>query len=121
MDIFQNYSIAEIAAIIIFFIGVYGIIARRNIVKSVISIGIIETAIILFFVSSNIDHERAPIVMDTLESTHIADPMPQALMITTIVIGVGVTAIALTMFINLYHKYGTTNWKKSRNLRDKEL
>ena len=121
MNIFQNYSLGEIAAVIIFFIGVYGTIARRNIVKSVISIGIMETAIILFFVSSNIDHAKAPIVMDTSLSAHIADPMPQALMITAIVIGVGVTAIALTMFINLYHKYGTTNWMKARNLRDKEL
>ena len=121
MEIFQNYSIAEIAAIIIFLIGVYGIIARRNIVKSVISIGIIETAIILFFVSSNMDITKAPIGVDTLDSAYIADPMHQALMITAIVIGVGVTAIALTMFINLYHKYGTTNWKKARNLRDKEL
>jgi len=40
------------------------------------------------------------------------------LMITAIVIGVGVTAVALTMFINLYHKYGTTNWEKAREARD---
>jgi len=121
MEIINNFNIGEIAAIIIFFIGVYGIIARRNILKSVISIGIMETAIILYFVSSNKGYEKAPIAADTLNSAHIADPMPQALMITAIVIGVGITAIALTMFINLYHKYGTTNWKKARNLRDKEL
>ena len=121
MNFLKNFSIGEIAAIIIFFIGVYGVIARRNIVKSVISIAIMETAIILFFVASNNGYTRAPIVMDTIHSANIADPMPQALMITAIVIGVGVTAVALTMFINLYHKYGTTNWKKARNLRDKEL
>jgi len=121
MDILSNFSIGEIAAIIIFFIGVYGVIARRNIVKTVISIGIMEAAIILFFVSSNDGFTKSPIVMDTIDSGAIADPMPQALMITTIVIGVGVTAVALTMFINLYHKYGTTNWMKARNLRDKEI
>jgi multicomponent Na+:H+ antiporter subunit C len=41
-----------------------------------------------------------------------ADPLPQALMITAIVIGVSVTAVALTMFITMYHIYGTTNWGK---------
>lgn len=121
MDILNNFSLGEAAAIIIFFIGVYGIIARRNIVKSVISIGIMETAVILFFVSSKNGYTRSPIAADTLKSSAIADPIPQALMITAIVIGVGVTAVALTMFINLYHKYGTTNWKKARSQRDKEL
>ena len=121
MELIKNYSIGEIGAIIIFFIGVYGVIARRNILKTVISISIMETAIILFFIASNRGYTKAPIAMDTLQSAHIADPVPQALMITAIVIGVGVTAVALTMFINLYHKFGTTNWEKARNLRDKEL
>ncbi|MEX1377023.1 MAG: cation:proton antiporter subunit C [Eubacteriales bacterium] len=120
MNFLGNFSFGEIAAIIIFFIGVYGIIARRNIVKTVISLGIMETAIILFFVASSNAYEKAPILNDTIDSANIADPIPQALMITAIVIGVGVTAIALTMFINLYHKYGTTNWEKAKIVRDKE-
>lgn len=120
MSMFNNFSMGEIAAIIIFFIGVYGVIARRNIVKTVISIGIIQSAIILFIVSPSETITRSPIVMDTVDSAAIADPIPQALMITDIVIGVVVTAVALTMFINLYHKYGTTNWMKARNSRDKE-
>lgn len=110
----MQLSIGEITAIIIFFIGVYGVIARRNIVKTVLSIGIMETAVILFFVSSGgMGAERAPILGEGVA----ADPYPQALMITAIVIGVGVTAVALTMFINLYHKYGTTNWEKARKVR----
>lgn len=120
MNLFDNFSFGEIAAIIIFFIGIYGVIARRNILKTVICIGIMETAIILYFVSSKVVYEKAPIIADTISSAYIADPIPQALMITTIVIGVGVTAIALTMFINLYHRFGTTNWEKAKKLRDKD-
>ena len=112
----MNFSLGEIAAIIIFFIGVYGVVARRNIVKSVLSIGIMEAAAILFFLSAGGEGaERAPIMGPGVA----ADPIPQALMITAIVIGVGVTAVALTMFINLYHKYGTTNWEKAKNVREK--
>ena len=115
----DSISMGEIAAIIIFFIGVYGVIARRNIVKTVICLGIMETAIILYFLSSNVEHRYAPIIADTSQIADIADPMPQALMITAIVIGVGITAVSLTMFINLYHNYGTTNWEKAKRMRDK--
>jgi multicomponent Na+:H+ antiporter subunit C len=110
-------NIGEIGAIIIFFIGVYGVLARRNITKTVISIGIMEAAIILFFVAGGgAGSTSAPIVA----GVGAADAIPQALMITAIVIGIAVTAVSLTMFIYLYHKYGTTNWEKARKMREKE-
>ncbi len=115
----SGYSIGEITAIIIFFVGIYGIIARRNIVKTVISFGVMETGVILFFIAGGLGTEKAPILADTADIAAVADPIPQALMITAIVIGIGVTAVALTMFINLYHKFGTTNWEKAREARDR--
>lgn len=114
----SGYSIGEITAIIIFFIGIYGIIARRNIVKTVISFGVMETGVILFFIAGGFGSDKAPILADTGDIAAVADPIPQALMITAIVIGIGVSAVALTMFINLYHKFGTTNWEKAREARD---
>lgn len=101
----------ETVSILLFFIGVYGLIARRNIVKTIISIGIMEAAVILFFIAANFSHASVPPV-GTVGRVDMADPLPQALMITAIVIGVGVKAVSLTMFISLYHKYGTTNWVK---------
>jgi multicomponent Na+:H+ antiporter subunit C len=101
----------EMVSIILFFIGVYGIIARRNIIKTIISIGVMETAVILFFITINYSEGSVPPIGNTLKA-NIADPLPQALMITAIVIGVAVTAVSLTMFVTLYHKYGTTNWEK---------
>ncbi|TCT15455.1 multicomponent Na+:H+ antiporter subunit C [Natranaerovirga pectinivora] len=83
------------ASILIFFIGLYGLITRRNIVKSIISVTIMQTGIILFFIASN--HQ---------------DPLSEALMITAIVIGAAVTALSLVIFIHLYRLYGTTNWHK---------
>lgn len=101
----------ETVGIILFFIGLYGICARQNMVKTIISIGIMQTAIILYFVASNFETGMRPPI-GTAAPGIMADPLPQALMITAIVIGVAVTAVSLTMFITLYHKYGTTNWKK---------
>jgi len=41
----------------------------------------------------------------------VADPLPQALMITAIVIGISVTAVSLAIFINLFRRYGTADWQ----------
>ena len=103
-----------IIAFILFFIGIYGLIARRNIIKAIIAFGIMESAIILYFLGAH--HERnsiPPLLLKQIgEHAVVADPLPQALMITSIVIGVSVTAVGLTMFISLYYHYGTTNWQK---------
>ncbi|MBF7097076.1 cation:proton antiporter subunit C [Alkalibacter sp. M17DMB] len=110
---------SENVSIILFFLGVYGLIARRNIVKSIISLGIMQVATILYFVSAGVDEASAPPIGDLNGILTVADPLPQALMITDIVIGIGVTAAGLTMFIHLYHRYGSTNWEKIRKKRSK--
>ena len=106
-----DYINGETVSIVIFFIGVYGLIARRNVIKTIVSVGVMQVACILFFLTSNYtDGAAAP--LKASEGLHVADPLPQALMITAIVIGISVTAVALTMFITLYHNYGSTNWTK---------
>jgi len=50
----------ESISIILFFVGVYGLIARRNIIKSVMSISIMQVAIILYFITTNIAPGSAP-------------------------------------------------------------
>lgn len=103
----------EVVSIILFFIGVFGLVARRNIIKSIISIVIMEVAVILFFLTINFTPDSVPPI-GTEAVTHFADPLPQAIMITAIIIGVGTTAVALTLFITLHHRYGTTNWEKAK-------
>ena len=106
-----NFINAQNTAIIIFFIGVYGLCARRNIIKTIISLGIMGGGVILFFLSINRTAESMPPIF-TSNIAVAADPLPQALVITAIVVGISVTAVALIMFIAMYHKYGTTNWLK---------
>lgn len=109
----------ENISILLFFLGVYGLIARRNIVKSIISLGIMQMATILYFISANVEPGSIPPIGQLPVGAMVADPLPQALMITDIVIGVGVTAAGLTMFIHLYHRYGSTNWMKVKKKRVK--
>ena len=107
----MDFINGETISIVLFFIGLYGLIARRNVIKSIVSIGILQVACILFFLSINFIEGSLPPLKDSADHI-VADPLPQALMITAIVIGISVTAVSLTMFITLYHKYGSTNWYK---------
>ena len=107
----------ETVSLILFFIGLAGLILRRNMIISIISIGILDAAIILFFITLNSDLYRiAPMVAQSFEEA--ADPVPHALMITSIVIGIAVMAVSLILVINMYREYKTLDWKEARDKRD---
>ncbi len=111
-----NFINAQNTAIILFFIGVYGLCARRNVIKTIISLGIMGGGVILFFLSINRTAASMPPIFNG-DVPVPADPLPQALVITAIVVGIAVTAVALIMFISMYHKFGTTNWIKAMKHR----
>lgn len=100
-----------ILTFIVILIGFYGLATSTNIIKSVFSVTIIESGVILLFLNlGNLEGGAIPILNDQV--THIVDPLPQALMITTIVIGSTVTALALMLCIKIFHHYGTIEWKE---------
>ncbi|MCT4598544.1 MAG: cation:proton antiporter subunit C [Vallitalea sp.] len=109
----------ETIGVALFLIGIYGLLARRNIIKTIISMGIIQSGIILFFLTINYTRNSIPPIGTNLERT--SDPLPQALMITAVVIGISITAVSLIMFITLYHRYGTTNWNKATKKRGENI
>ncbi len=99
-----------ILSFVIILIGFYGICTSKNIIKSVFSITIIETGTILLFLNlGNLQGGSIPIIGHFVDN--IVDPLPQALMITAIVIGSTITALALMICIKIFHHYGTIEWK----------
>ena len=107
-----------ILCLILFCIGLYGVLRKRNIIKIVIGLGIIEYAINLFFVLVGYRmHGRAPILAKDQVIDNMVDPIPQALVLTSIVIGLAVTALIVAIAIRLYEKYGTFDITKIRRLR----
>ncbi len=114
----MDYINGENVSIILFFIGLAGIFSSRRIFKTIVSIGIMEVAVVTFFLTTFAStSDTIPI---GVTEGNVADPLPQALMITAIVIGVAVTATALVMFINLYHLYGTSNWETIHKKRTEQ-
>lgn len=121
----MTLHILDIFPVILFFIGFFGLITTTNIIKSIVFIMLLQTAVITFWlgVGSRLG-VVPPIIGDIayLESPDaIADPLPQALMLTAIIIGIAVTAVNITMLNGLFKKHKTVNWQAMEELeRDKE-
>ncbi|MCG8539223.1 MAG: NADH-quinone oxidoreductase subunit K [Clostridia bacterium] len=100
-----------ILSFIVVLIGVYGLATSKNIIKSIICINITQTAVVLIFLNlGSFNFGDIPIITD--EVIPMVDPLPQALMITTIIIGTTITALALMLSIKTFHYYGTLDWKE---------
>jgi multicomponent Na+:H+ antiporter subunit C len=99
--------------------GLYIILIKHNLIKVIIGLGILDTGVNLFLISIGyITKGTAPIFSrPEIDSEHMVDPVPQALVLTAIVIGVAVLALALSLAIRLYQHYGTLNLRKIRELK----
>ena len=101
-----NYA----AAMILFCIGFYTLIMRRNIIKKIIGLNIMETSVFLFLISVGYLKEGvAAIVAQGAEPSTMVNPIPQALVLTGIVIAVSINALSLSLALKLYRHYGTLN------------
>lgn len=98
-----------IIAVILFCLGCLCILTQHNLIKKVIGINIMQTAIFLFFIAvGNIKGGISPIYDPALpEGTLYINPLPSGLMLTGIVVSFSVTAFALVTIVKLYRYYGT--------------
>jgi len=103
---------------VIFSIGIYCIVRKRNVIKMIIGVIILEYAVNLFFILTAYRmHGRAPIFSDKQDIVNMVDPLPHALVLTSIVIGLAVTALLIAIAMRIYEKYGTFDITKIRELR----
>ena len=103
--------------LVLFAVGIYCILRKRNLIKIIIGIIIAEYGIHLFFALVGYRTEgRSPIFSPTEGILNMVDPLPQALVLTAIVIGLAVTAMTIAIAIRIYEKYGTFDITKIRKL-----
>ncbi len=106
MSLSHNYLYA--GAMLLFCIGLYNVIVRRNIVKKLIGLNIMETSVFFFYISLGYTKNGvAPVAGAGADPTRMVNPVPQVLVLTGIIVAVGVTALALSMVILLHRRYGT--------------
>ena len=104
----MRFEIVEIFAVITFFISFFGLITSKGVIKSIVSISVMEVSVIMFFLGLGYTSGIMPPIGQ--ESANAADPLPQALVITAIIIGVALTAVNLTMLISLCSQFQATEW-----------
>ncbi len=104
--------------LVLFCVGLYAILVKRNLIKIILGIIIIEYAINLFFILAAYRLEgRAPILAPGQIVKNMVDPLPQALVLTAIVIGLAVTALIVSIAVRVYEKYGTFDITKIKRLK----
>lgn len=107
-----------ILCFILFAIGLYCLLVKKNLVKKIIGLGITEYAINLFFILLGYKTGgEAPILDKKVVITNFVDPLPQALILTSIVIGLGVTSLMVAIALRLYEKYKTFDINEIRRLK----
>jgi len=89
-------------------IGLYGMIAKRNLIKKLIGMNIFQTAIFLFFIQGATKPGATVPVFDArlgTEAAHYLNPLPHVLILTAIVVSVATTGVALALLITIYRRY----------------
>ena len=106
-NLLNNYP--EAVAMILFGIGFSNLLLQKNLIKKIIGLNIMDTAIYLFLAEKGYIKGRvAPIVVDGVqEVTAYINPVPSGLVLTGIVVSVSVTALMLSLTIRLYRRYHT--------------
>ncbi len=109
-----------LTAIILFIIGFHTMLTHNNLIKKLLGMNIMETAIFLFFVAIGyVQGGRAPIIQTGRDYLYV-NPLPSALILTGIVVAVSITAYALSLIIRLYRHYGTLDASEIALLRARE-
>jgi len=110
LELFHDYG-AYWMCFLILTIGLYGMLVKKNYIKKVIGMTIFQAAIILFFIIAGYKEFATVPVRDPGLSTENVDayinPLPHALMLTAIVVGVATVGVALSLLIRVYARYGT--------------
>ena len=102
---------------VLFLVGMYGVLTKRDLVKIILSLAIMGYAenlfLILFGYKSNALY---PILTPGVDPGPMVDPLPQALVLTSIVIELGTTALLVAIVVRLFQKYKTFDITKIRRL-----
>ena len=114
----MSYSLA----CVLILIGFYGVVASRNVVRIVVGLIVAEHGVhLLLILIGYRSGGHAPILepgsaVDALAGRAV-DPLPQALVLTSIVIGLGLLALLVAICLRLYERYGTFDVTRMRRLR----
>ncbi len=94
--------------VVLLMIGFYAVIAKPNLMKKLLGLGIFQAAVFLLYITMNkVDGGTAPIIQAGAVDQLYSNPLPQVLILTAIVVGISTTALGLAIVVRIYEAYGT--------------
>ncbi|MDD2427966.1 MAG: cation:proton antiporter subunit C [Eubacteriales bacterium] len=116
-------NIEQTFAVILFGIGFTLLLLHRNLLKKIIGLNIMDTAVFLFLTSMGfISGREPPIVTNGITDASLyINPVPSGLVLTGIVVAVSFTALMLALTIRLYRRYRTLDIDRITLLARKEV
>lgn len=109
-------NVDYVASVVLFLIGLYIVIAKNNLIKKFLGLNIMETSVFAFVVALGVlDGGTAPI-MGPDAAPPYTSPVPQALILTGIVVAVSTTALALSLIVRIYARHGTLEADELREM-----
>lgn len=102
-------NLDEAVAMVLFGIGFTTLLLHRNLIKKIIGLNIMDTAVYLFLTAKGyITGRTAPIAVGgVVNADNYINPIPAGLVLTGIVVSVSVTALMLALTVRLYRRYHT--------------
>ena len=120
-------SFNYIVAMLLITLGIYCLLLKRNLIKMIIGLFILTDGIHLFFISLGYRTEgiAAIVTGEMIENGVVSEnfalmavgPVPQALVLTSIVINICIVALALSLAMWVYRHYGTLNQSEIKRLK----
>ena len=95
--------------IVLMMTGFYIVIARGNLIKTVIGLNIFQISVFLLYITmGKVKQGTAPIIQETAQADQAySNPLPSVLILTAIVVGVATTALALALIVRIREDYGS--------------
>lgn len=109
-------------SLLLILIGLYGVVVSRQTLKIVVSLMIMNHGVHLLLLLIGYRRGGSPPIVDAGSTisdfaSGAVDPLPQAMVLTSIVIGLGVLALMVALCVRLYERYGTFDVTEIRRLR----
>ena len=111
--------IITIGSMMLFFVGLFGLLTRKHIIKVFISIAIMETSIFLLFIGLTFKIDFIAPILDTahVDVSVMNDPIAHAMILTAIVIGMAVLALGVSFAIEYFKLTGKTDIDEMNEMR----
>ena len=96
-----------VAFMVLFCVGLYMLVTKSNLLKKLLGLNVMETAVFAFIVTSGMVEGADPPIRVAGTTAPFANPIPHAMVLTGIVVAVSVTAVALALIVQIHAHYGT--------------